>query len=224
MATTLRVPRAKTRLHVNPLSPELLCLPPPTPDWPEAVSDASLPLHLDLGCAYGELSLLLAERDGRTNRVGVDLRERPLQRGAALCDEQAARLGRRSAHVLLANARHPLFLQSLLRGYEGPLACVSVLFPDPFGSRSRPQHANRRLLQPELVHAVAEAMAPDGCFVTATDNPEMAEEHAAPFEADRARWRGGRVDASPFAPVVTAWEGTVAGRRSPTFWTVYHRV
>ena len=78
-----RVPRARTRLHINPLSEELLKALPP-PDWLTALRDPGLPLHVDLGCAYGEFVQALAERDAGCNYVGVDLRERVLTRAAAL--------------------------------------------------------------------------------------------------------------------------------------------
>ena len=216
----VRVPRAKTRLHVNPLSPALLATPT-APHWEGLVSDASLPLHLDLGCAYGELVLALADLDAGVNFVGVDLRERVLDRGRALI---AARRTRRNAALLSLNIRHPLFLASLLCGYGGPLSTVSVLFPDPW---KKPTERRRRLLQPDLVDAVAGVMPSGGRFVTATDCEELALEMRAPFEADPQRWRnvdpaGGFAPGSPF-PVATAWESTVMGRASPTFWTHFQR-
>ena len=66
-ARTLRVPRAKTRLHpLNPLSAALL-QPPPHVDWAAAFSDASLPLCVDVGCGYGELVLMQSEANAGTN-------------------------------------------------------------------------------------------------------------------------------------------------------------
>jgi tRNA (guanine-N7-)-methyltransferase len=215
----VRVPRAKTRLHVNPLSPALLATPA-APDWEGLLTDTSRPLHLDLGCAYGEFILALADLDEGFNYVGVDLRERVLDRGRALI----ARRSQRNVALLSLNIRHPLFLDRLLNGYGGPLTTVSVLFPDPW---KKPAEKRRRLLQPELVDAVACVMPSGGRFVTATDNADLAAEMRAPFEADTQRWRnaslaGGFAPGSPF-PVATAWESTIGGRASPTYWTHYLR-
>lgn len=214
----LRVPRARTRLHMNPLSPELLQAPA-LPDWPRLVSDIQLPLHLDVGTAYGELVLELAALDSSRNFAGVDLRERPLQRAQALVGTL------QNAAFLLANARHDAFLSQLLAGYAGPLQRMSVLFPDPW-KQSKLQR--RRLLQPALVDAVAQRMPAGGDFVTATDNPELAAEMRRPFDEDPQRWRNfstdehGFVAGSPF-PVATAWENTIRGRSSPTYWAHYER-
>ena len=217
----MRVPRAKTRLHVNPLSPALLATPA-APDWEGLLTDTSRPLHLDLGCAYGEFILALADLDEGVNYAGVDLRERVLDRGRAL---SAARRSPRNAALLSLNIRHPLFLEHLLTGYSGALSTVTVLFPDPW---KKPAEKRRRLLQPELVDAVACVMPRGGRFVTATDNEELALEMQAPFEADPQRWRnaapsGGFAPGSPF-PVATAWESTIGGRASPTYWTHYLRM
>ena len=213
-----RVPRARTRLHINPLSEELLKALPP-PDWLTALRDPGLPLHVDLGCAYGEFVQALAERDEGCNYVGVDLRERVLTRASAL----------RAANVafLFANARADAFLESLLASYPGQLRCVSCLFPDPW---TQARYTRRRLLQPALVAAVAERLVPGGAFVTATDNAELAEEMRAAFIAEPAVWEPGNSAAaadgwdshSPF-PVATQWECTVRGRGSRMYWARYVR-
>ncbi len=215
-----RVPRARTRLHVNPLSPEFLQAPA-VPDWPRLVADTSLPLHLDIGCAYGEFELEMAALDASANYVGIDLRERPLQRAQALRDVRQLR----NAAFVFANARHEEFLTRVLTGYAGTLRAVSCLFPDPW---KKAHMRRRRLLQPALVSAVADAMLPGGAFITATDNAELAAEMRAPFDADAERWRNlansddGFVAGSPY-PVVTAWESTIRGRSSPTYWSHYVR-
>jgi len=214
-----RVPRARTRLHVNPLSPELL-LPPAAPHWAALLAQPELPLHLDFGCAYGELVLGLAAALPHRNHAGIELRARVLERASAQRLPNAA--------FLFGNARHPDFLQVLLRGYPGPLAVASCLFPDPY---AQPRYRRRRLLQPALVEAVAAAMLPGGEFVTATDNLELAEEMAAPFLAASTTWTpapgaalNGRVPGSPF-PVSTAWQLTVEGRVPPVpvYWAHWTR-
>lgn len=214
-----RVPRARTRLHINPLSPEFL-KPPPPPDWGALLRDPRLPLHLDLGCAYGEFALAMAERDAGCNFVGVDLRERVLSRAAAL-------RGPPNVAFLFANARADAFLEALLATYPGELRLVSCLFPDPW---TQARYVRRRLVQPALVAAVAARLAPGGAFVTATDNAELAAEMRRPFLADPAAWEPGcsaaAVDGwdsdSPF-PVATQWECTARGRGSPLYWARFVR-
>lgn len=182
------------------------------------LADPTLPLHLDLGCAYGEFALAMAEREAQTNFVGVDLRSRVLERAAAL--------RRPNATFLFANARHEAFVPTLLATYPGPLRCVSVLFPDPWAQQ---RYVRRRLLQPDLVAAVAARMPPGGAFVTATDNAALAAEMRAPFDANQGHWRAavgvaadGFLADSPFA-VPTAWECTVRGRGSRVYWAHFIR-
>ena len=213
-----RVPRARTRLHINPLSDELLKALPP-PDWLTALRDPYLPLHVDLGCAYGEFAQAMAERNADCNFVGVDLRERVLARAGAL----------RAANVvfLFANARADTFLEALLASYPGQLRGVSCLFPDPW---TQARYTRRRLLQPALVAAAAERLVPGGAFVTATDNAQLAVEMRAPFLAEPAVWEPGNSAAaadgwdshSPF-PVASQWECTVRGRGSRIYWARYVR-
>ena len=104
----------------------------------------------------------------------------------------------------------------------------NVLFPDPW---SQARYVRRRLLQPELVAAVAARLAPGGVFVTATDNAELAAEMRQPFVADAATWEPGNSAAavdgwdgdSPF-PVATQWECTVRGRGSRMYWARFVRL
>jgi tRNA (guanine-N7-)-methyltransferase len=213
-----RVPRVRTRLHINPLSPELL-KPLPPPDWAAMLRDPALPLHVDLGCAYGEFVQALAERDADCNFVGVDLRERVLARATALRAPNVA--------FVFGNARADDFVQWLLAHYPGELRVVSCLFPDPW---TQARFVRRRLLQPELVAAVAARLAPGGVFVTATDNAELAAEMRQPFLADLATWEpsndaaaaDGWAGESPF-PVATQWECTCRGRASRMYWARFVR-
>ena len=217
----LRVPRAKTRLHVNPLSPELLGRPLEVPDFQTLFADTCLPLHLDLGCAYGEFCLQLAEQSSSANFLGIDLRDRVLDRARAVAADKGRR---RNVAFLSLNIRHPHFLHTLLAEYKGPLVSVTCLFPDPWRQQSE---RRKRLLQPELASSVAEVMSPGGTFVTATDCLELAIEMRSCFD-DPQRWRNAATDASGFMSqspfsVRTAWEATVQGRRSPIYWTQHVR-
>ena len=159
----------------------------------------------------------MAAREAARNFVGVDVRERVLSRAAAL--------GVRNAAFLFANARHDAFLTALLASYPGPLVTVSCLFPDPW---SKPRFVRRRLLQPELVAAVAARMPPGGSFVTATNDVPLADEMRTPF-ADNPLWQHapgadaqGWAAESPF-PVATQWECTMRARGVRIYWAHFLR-
>lgn len=59
----------KMRQHVNPLAPQFRD-PIPTPDWDTVYGDPTQDLHLDLGCAAGQLLMELARRDPTRNHLG----------------------------------------------------------------------------------------------------------------------------------------------------------
>ena len=105
---------------------------------------------------------------------------------------------------------------------------MTCLFPDPW---AQPRYRRRRLLQPELVAALAARLAAGGAFVVASDNLPLAQEMRAHLAAcaalEPAAGVAGTADEadgfaahSPF-PVATNWECTCLGRGAPTYWASY---
>ena len=127
----------RTRLHVNPLAAEHFVLPR-APAWADLVADASLPLHVDIGCCAGGFVLQRAQSLRGANHVGLDLQPRRLERARVWA------AGVPNAGFLLANVLVPGAITTLLRDYPGPVVGATILFPDPF---SQPRFRRRRLLQ-----------------------------------------------------------------------------
>ena len=139
------------RQHVNPLS-RFFQLPRPLPPPAELFSQPDLPLHLDIGCARGRFLLALAQHQPNCNYLGVEIR-RPLV-DAAEADRQALGLG--NLHYLFCNAN--ISLQDWLVALPaGLLQRVTIQFPDPWFKQ---KHQKRRVLQPALLLALAEALGP----------------------------------------------------------------
>ena len=206
------------RQHVNPLS-RFFQLPLELPA-PEALfSDASLPIHLDIGCARGRFLLALAQQQPGVNHLGVEIR-RPLVQ-AAEADRQALALG--NLHYLFCNAN--VSLQAWLAALPaGQLDLVSIQFPDPWFKK---KHHKRRVLQPELLLAIAAALAPGKRFFIQSDVPAVIDPMVALTEACGCFSRPA-IDAQPWRasnplPVPTERETYVLNQGLPVYRVLYER-
>ena len=115
----------RVRQHVNPLrSSHQQPLELPV-RWPETLfKDASLPLHLDIGCARGLFCLDYAEENPQVNILGLEIR-RPL---VELANGDVERLGRGNVAFITGNAN--CHLETLCEGAGASCsytALVSVL-------------------------------------------------------------------------------------------------
>lgn len=211
-----------TRLPGNLFARSLHAVPV-APDWRKLVADPSLPLHLDLGCGYGELVQSLGALDTSRNFVGVDLNPALLRER----ERNAENGGPAGANVAFwsANVRHASFADALLATYPGPLVTVSCIFPNPVIHTP-----SRRLLQRDIVNALWRVMPLGAEFVTVTENPELADEMYAFFEGRGWSTQGtGRwAPSSPFN-ARSAWETTVTYRQQfdakawPPLWAHWRR-
>lgn len=139
------------RQHVNPLS-RFFQQPRPLPPPGELFSAPEQPLHLDIGCARGRFLLALAQQQPERNHLGVEIRRALVD--AAEADRQAMALT--NLHYLFCNAN--VSLQDWLAALPaGVLERVSIQFPDPWFKK---KHHKRRVLQPALLLALGEALAP----------------------------------------------------------------
>ncbi|BFM38472.1 tRNA (guanosine(46)-N7)-methyltransferase TrmB [Synechocystis sp. LKSZ1] len=157
--------RVRVRQHVNPLSQKYRT-PIACPDWSMIYADGGRPLHLDIGCARGKFLLNLAQAQTDWNFLGVEIRE-PLVLEA---NEQVVHLGRNNVHFLFGNINIAplLFLQALAPN----LRRVSIQFPDPWFKQ---RHSKRRVMQPELVVALAQVLPLGGQVFIQSDVLAMAE-------------------------------------------------
>lgn len=140
------------RQHVNPLS-QFFQLPLRLPPPDQLFRNPSLPIHLDIGCARGGCILGLAEQTPNWNHLGVEIR-----RALVLtADREALASERGNVRVLFCNANISLeaWMQDLPFDH---LQRVSIQFPDPWFKR---RHRKRRVLQPALLLAIAQALQPE---------------------------------------------------------------
>lgn len=148
------------RQHVNPLS-RYHQLPRPLPP-PSALFPApGRPLHLDIGCARGRFLLELAALQPERNHLGVEIR-RPLVDAA---EAERQELGLENLRLLFCNANVSLetWLAELPAGL---LERVSIQFPDPWFKK---KHHKRRVLQPDLLRAIAAALPQGGWLFLQSD-------------------------------------------------------
>jgi tRNA (guanine-N7-)-methyltransferase len=158
--------RVRVRQHVNPLS-QKYCSVIETPDWATIYHPLQQPLHLDIGCARGKFLLQMAQVKPDINFLGVEIREALVTEANEIRD----RLELNNLHFLFGNMNTSAL--SLLSSFNQPIATVSIQFPDPWFKQ---RHSKRRVVQPELVQAIAQFLAPDGRVFLQSDVEIVATE------------------------------------------------
>ena len=218
----------RVRQHVNPLQSSHQ-RPLELPDrWSETVfKDASLPLHLDIGCARGLFCLDYGVEHPQVNVLGLEIR-RPL---VELANGDVERLGRGNVAFLTGNANS--HLDSICRGCGdgiAPLRSASIQFPDPW---FKAKHHKRRVVQPDLARSLAENIAPGGWLFVQSDVLELAE---AMREVLREHAAGALVDAredfddwgvekpAELALLPTERENAVLQKGLPVYRALFSRV
>ena len=84
----------------------------------------------------------------------------------------------------------------LLPQLPGTLAGVRSFFPDPW---PKARHHKRRLVQPAVLDAMAEVVAPGGFWHLATDWADYADAMLEAFDAD-PHWSGGAIERPSWRP------------------------
>jgi tRNA (guanine-N7-)-methyltransferase len=139
------------RQHVNPLS-RFFQLPLALPEPYELFDHPNLPIHLDIGCARGFFLLELAALQPGRNHLGVEIRRSLVQ--AAQRDRN--RYQQNNLHFLFCNAN--ISLEDWMAALPpDQLHLVTIQFPDPWFKQ---RHRKRRVLQPDLLLAIASALNP----------------------------------------------------------------
>jgi tRNA (guanine-N7-)-methyltransferase len=206
------------RQHVNPLS-RFFQQPRPLPPPHELFSAPDQPLHLDIGCARGRFLLALAQQQPERNHLGVEIRRGLVD--AAEADRQALGLG--NLHYLFCNAN--VSLQDWLGALPaGRLERVSIQFPDPWFKK---KHHKRRVLQPALLLALAEALAPGQELFIQSDVLAVISPMVQLIEAsggfDRPPEDGRPWRADNPLPVPTERETYVLAQGLPVYRVLYRR-
>ena len=156
----------RVRQHVNPLSQKYSSVIE-APDWAKIYRNPQQPLHLDIGCARGKFLLQIAQIQPDINFLGVEIREALVIEANEIRD----RLQLNNLHFLFGNMNTSAL--SLLSSFKQAIATVSIQFPDPWFKQ---RHSKRRVVQPELVQAIAQFLAPDGRVFLQSDVEIVATE------------------------------------------------
>ena len=176
-------------------------------DLAAVFADATLPLHLDIGCARGRYLLRMAAAEPSSNFLGVEIREPLVDEANRLATE--ARLD--NLHYVFGNAM--LSLDRLLADIPaGRLQLVTIQFPDPWFKK---RHAKRRMVNAELVDAVVDKLAVGGKVFVQTDIAFLAEEMFELFR-NNLQFREIQIIENPFS-VKTEREKAVEDKELPVF-------
>lgn len=181
----------RVRQHVNPLSNKYQTTIGEL-DWESIFQNPGQPLHIDIGCAKGLFLREMARLQPRWNFLGLEIRA-PLVDYALQHRDQA---GLENLHFLFCNANASL-TDILERLPAGTLQQVSIQFPDPWFKK---RHQKRRVVQPELVSALAQFLPVGGRVVLQSDVEEVAVEMCDRFSENSAfhRTQSDWLSASPF--------------------------
>jgi tRNA (guanine-N7-)-methyltransferase len=208
--------RIKVRQHVNPLGIQYQ-QPIEWPDWSQVYARPELPLHIDIGCAWGRFVLKMAETESEWNFLGIEIREPLVTEANRIRDDRHIP----NLHYVFANINTSL--ASLLTSLpSGVCQRISIQYPDPcFKNR----HAKRRVVQPELVNVFAQYLAPGTEIFLQSDLEWVAQEMVdrfaenPGFQRQSAEW----LSENPL-PVQTEREIATLNRGLPVHRSIFHLV
>lgn len=119
------------------------------------------PIVLELGCGKGEYTVALAERDPRSNYIGVDIKGARMWRGAKTATERQMR------NVGFLRTRIEMIASFFA---EGEVDEIWITFPDP---QLRTKRAKKRLTAPSFLAAYARLLKPGGAIHLKTDSQHL---------------------------------------------------
>jgi tRNA (guanine-N7-)-methyltransferase len=179
--------------------------------WDQIYENLDQPFHLDIGCARGKFLLKMAQIEPKINFLGIEIRE-PLVREA---NDQRDHLGLKNLHFLFGNINisPEILLQSLP---SNQLQTVSIQFPDPWFKH---RHLKRRMVQPELIEAIAKYLIKDGIIFLQSDIQEVAQQMTHYFKNHPAFIRDYSTEwltENPF-PIQTEREIATLNKNEPVY-------
>jgi tRNA (guanine-N7-)-methyltransferase len=201
------------REHVNPLSRKYQ-VPATPPDWQKIYASPSQPLHLDIGCGKGRFLLEMAQLKPEWNFLGLEIRE-PLVEQA---NEWRKEMGQDNVFYLFCNVNNSL--QPILNSLPaGTLRVVTIQFPDPWFKR---KHQKRRVVQPEMVKELADALPAGGMVFLQSDVEEVAIEMHDRFDNHPSfiRQQNNWLAKNPL-PIATERELSTLKRGEPVYRTLF---
>ena len=152
------------RQHVNPLSrnfDEIEIIPPLF----QMFGDPELKIHLDIGCAAGEFLFDLALANSNWNYLGIEIRERLVQKSKLKVREREIN----NLYFIFGNANN------IVNGSQNNfivknVKSISFNFPDPWFKK---RHYKRRVIQPRFINTLANELQKGSMIFIKTDVEEL---------------------------------------------------
>ncbi len=154
------------RQHVNPLSIVFNSVEP-LPPLKDIFNDPIKPLHFDIGCGSGNFLFDLANHNKHWNYIGFEIREKLVNKAKLKLKEQDIN----NLFFAFGNAEY-LIEDCIGKFPENIVRSVSFNFPDPWFKK---KHHKRRIIQPQLIHKIAQLMPKGGCISIKSDVLELFE-------------------------------------------------
>jgi tRNA (guanine-N7-)-methyltransferase len=206
--------RVRVRQHVNPLSHKYRN-PIIPPLWDQIYKTPDQSLHLDIGCARGKFITRMAQLNPKVNFLGVEIRELLVIEA----NEKRDQFGLTNLHFLFGNIN--IEPEKLFQSFpQHQLKTISIQFPDPWFKQ---RHLKRRMVQPELVNAIANYIAADGIIFLQSDIKAVAQEmtnyfleHPKFIKQYSTQWLG----ENPF-PISTEREITTLNKNEPVYRSLF---
>ena len=154
------------RQHVNPLSKHFDAIEK-IPSFTEMFDDSKLNLHVDIGCAAGELLFDLAFDNKNWNYIGIEIRRRLVDTAKLKVQNKEIK----NLYFLFGNASnilndlHSKFIFKNLKS-------ISFNFPDPWFKK---RHYKRRVIQPEFINSLSNLMHKGSLIFIKTDVKDLFE-------------------------------------------------
>ena len=141
----------------------------------DALFGRAAPKILEIGFGMGETTADIAAAHPQNDYLGIEVHTPGVGNLLKLIDARALTNVRIIQHDAVDVLRD-MIAPSCLDG-------VHIFFPDPWPKK---RHHKRRLIQPPLIHLLAEKLKPGGYLHAATDWHEYAEQILAVLSADPA--------------------------------------
>ena len=152
------------RQHVNPLSKNFNEIEK-IPFLNEMFSDPKLKLHLDIGCAAGELLFDLALHKTSWNYMGIEIREKLVKNAKLKVIEREIN----NLYFVFGNANN--FLNDVQSQFIFKnLKSISLNFPDPWFKK---RHNKRRVIQPEFINKLSNSLQKEALIFLKTDVKDL---------------------------------------------------
>ena len=152
------------RQHVNPLSINFNEIER-IPSLVEMFGDPRFKLHLDIGCAAGELLFDLALANTSWNYLGIEIREKLVKTAKLKVREREIKnlyFAYGNANNILNDVQSKFIIQNV--------KSISFNFPDPWFKK---KHHKRRVIQPEFLNIFSDLLQKGALIFIKTDVKDL---------------------------------------------------